>query len=195
MNRPTLILIMGPSGVGKGALLTELKKNYPHIHFAKSATTRLQRPGEHKDQYHFFTEQQFNQLINNGKMLEWGRTHGGSNYGTMVDEIIPHLDSDKTVVSEIDINGYETLKKNILFKGKNAKYRLHSIFIQPESIDQLIKHIVKRAPMSDAQVTRRMESAQKEIAYAPKCDTIIINREEKLVETVEKIVRVIVTFL
>src|SRR5436189_6389436 len=93
-----LVLIIGPSGVGKSVILKELKKRHPDLHFPRSATTRARREGESADLYHFVSEEEFDALLKAGKMLEWAQVHGGARYGTLVEEIIPMIERGKTVV-------------------------------------------------------------------------------------------------
>ncbi|HVW67200.1 MAG TPA: hypothetical protein VHA78_05755 [Candidatus Peribacteraceae bacterium] len=190
LTQGKLVLIIGPSGVGKSVILKRLRKLHPEFHFPRSATTRPRRPGEGDDLYHFVTKQQMDDLIAHDKVLEWAIVHGGERYATMVDEIIPFIKGGKTVVREVDVQGFVSIQSNPLFHGENA-YALQSIFILPESTQQLIKHITKRAPMSDDEMKRRLQSMDKELQYADHCTAKVINREGKIddtIRTVEKLI-------
>ena len=88
MPKGKLILIIGPSGVGKSVILNTLRERNPELHFPKSATTRQQRQGEGNDLYHFVTDEEFDQMQKDGKILEWAVVHGGARYGTLIEEII-----------------------------------------------------------------------------------------------------------
>ena len=157
-----LVLIIGPSGVGKSVILKRLRESHSELHFPKSATTRARREGESLDLYHFVSEQEFDKLLTEKKFLEWAIVHGGERYGTLIDEIMPAIDAGKTLVREVDVQGFVSIQNNPLFQGENA-YHLESIFIMPESSEQLINHIRKRAPMSQEEMKRRLQSMEKEI--------------------------------
>src|SRR3989338_7156313 len=126
-----LVLIMGPSGVGKSVILKKLRALHPEFHFPKSATTRPKREAEGSELYHFLNDEEFDALIANKKVLEFARVHGGGRYGTLVDEIIPAIKQGKTVIREVDVQGFQSIQKNPLFSGKEAPYKLQSIFILP----------------------------------------------------------------
>jgi guanylate kinase len=185
-----LVLIIGPSGVGKSVILKRLRERHPEFHFPKSATTRAQRPGESKDLYHFVTKEEMDRLIAENKVLEWAIVHGGERYATLVDEIVPHIERGETVVREVDVQGFVSIQSNPLFHGDSA-YTLQSIFILPESTEQLIAHITKRAPMSEDEMERRLQSMDKELQYADHCTSKVINKEGKMNATIEEVEKLI----
>ncbi len=185
-----LVLLIGPSGVGKSVILKRIRAMHPEFHIPRSATTRARREGESADLYHFVTDVEFDQLVQDEKVLEWAIVHGGARYGTLLDEIIPFIDTGKTVVREVDVQGFVSIKDNPIFK--DGKHRLQSIFILPESQMQLIDHITKRSPISEDELARRIESMEKELAYAKHCSASVVNREGKLKETIEEVERLIV---
>lgn len=186
-----LVLIMGPSGVGKSVILLELRKRRPDLVFPKSATTRPQREHENQDLYHFVSESAFDRLIAEHKLLEWAQVHQGARYGTLIEEILPPIEAGKIVVREVDVQGFESIRHHSLFSGDHPQYTLQSIFILPESQDILIERIKKRAPMSDTELEKRMESMRKELAYAQLCDVQVMNKEGKLTEAIEQTERAI----
>ncbi len=185
-----LTLIIGPSGVGKSVILKRLRATHPEFHFPRSATTRARRQGESGDLYHFVTNEEFDRLLHEKKFLEWAIVHGGERYATMVDEIIPPIEEGRIVVREVDVQGFVSIGSNPHFTGENAD-RLQSIFILPESKEQLIKHITKRAPMNDEELTRRLQSMEKELQYANHCSATVINREGKMEETINQVEKLI----
>ena len=188
-SKGKLVLIIGPSGVGKSVILKALRERHPEFHFPRSATTRLRREGEGDDLYHFVSEAEFDQLKANGKFLEWALIHSGPRYATMVDEITPFIEYGKTVIREVDVQGFDNIRRHKLFLGPKPLYPLQSIFILPESKDQLIDHIKTRAPIAPEELQRRIASMEKEMTYAELCDVQIKNREgdlEKAIEEVEK---------
>lgn len=188
-----LVLLIGPSGVGKSVILKKLRQKYPDLVFPKSATTRERREGEGDDLYHFVSDDEFDALENNNQLLEWAVVHGGARYGTMVSEIIPPIKAGKLVVREVDVQGYDSIRSHQHFRGENAEYTLQSIFILPENKAQLIKHITDRAPISEPELNRRIASMEKELSYAEECDHQIINKEGELDQTIEEVEQVLFT--
>ena len=186
-----LVLLIGPSGVGKSVILQELKKRHPEFHFPRSATTRQQREGEGEETYHFLTDTEFDKAIEDDKFLEYQTVHATARYGTLLREILPPIDAGSVVIRELEVQGFETLRHDPRFSGPAARYPLQSIFILPESKQQLINHIHKRAPMSDAELKHRMESMEKELAFAPLCDGTVVSREGGIEQVVEEVERVI----
>jgi guanylate kinase len=186
-----LVLIIGPSGVGKSVILQRLRAAHPEIRFPRSATTRARRPGEGDDLYRFVSDAEFDDLLGKDQLLEWAVVHGGARYGTLVDEIIPFIEKGQTVLREVDVQGFESIRMSPLFAGDAAPYRLQSIFILPESKEQLIAHITKRAPIAKEELDRRIASMEKELARAELCDVRVTNREGKIDETLAEVERVI----
>ena len=182
-----LVLLIGPSGVGKSVILQHLKDQYPDLHFPKSATTRERREGEGSDLYHFVTEEDFDHLQEQGKILESAVVHGVGRYATLTDEIIPYIDQGRIVVREVDVQGFESIKNHKYFRGTDAPYLLESIFILPESKAQLIKHITERAPITDEELQRRIASMEIELEHASDCDHQIVNVEGKLDTTIKQV--------
>ncbi len=186
-----LVLIIGPSGVGKSVILKRLRAEHPDFHFPKSATTRARRDGESMDLYHFVTEEQFADMEKRGQFLETAVVHGVGHYGTMVEEIVPLIQEGKTVVREVDVQGFQSISKNPLFLGEDAPYRLQSIFILPENTEQLVRRIQKRAPISDDELKRRIASMDKELAFADGCTHKVINVDGQLEKTITDVEQLI----
>jgi guanylate kinase len=185
------VLLMGPSGVGKSVILKELRRKHPEFVFPKSATTRERRKGEGDDLYHFVSDVAFDVLVAEGKVLEWAVVHGGARYGTLVEEILPPIQSGKTVVREVDVQGFDSIRTHHHFRNPEAPYRLQSIFIMPENRAQLIARITKRAPISAEELERRIASMDRELTYARLCDAEVVNRDGKIAETIGEVERVI----
>lgn len=186
-----LILIIGPSGVGKSVVLRALKFRHPEIVFPRSATTRARRPGEGTDLYHFLSNAQFDALVKNVKVLEWAVVHDGARYGTLLAEIVPPISEGKTVIREVDVQGFHSIREHALFSGPSARFPLVSVFILPESRDQLIERIRRRAPIAEEELKRRITSMDRELADASLCTAQVVNREGKLEETIREVERVI----
>jgi guanylate kinase len=186
-----LVLIIGPSGVGKSVILKELRTRHPEYHFPRSATTRQKRAGEGDDLYRFISDAEFDDLLAQKKILEWAVVHAGSRYGTLADEIIPQIEKGVTVIREVDVQGFLSIQNHPLFAGTKPKYEMLSIFILPESKEQLIDHIQKRAPMEQEELSRRLVSMEKELAYAEHCSASVVNKEGKLDETLKNVEKLI----
>lgn len=187
MAKGKLVLIIGPSGVGKSVILKELRSKNPQWHFPRSATTRPRRKGEGDDLYQFVSDDEFDQLISDGQILESAVVHEGARYGTLVEEIIPFIKQGKIVVREVDVQGFDAIRNHQLFSGDSAEYSLQSIFIMPENVDQLISRIKKRAPIDDEELERRVASVEEEMKYAELCDRQIVNVEGELEEAIKKV--------
>lgn len=190
MQSGKLVLLIGPSGVGKSVILTSLRERHPDFVFPRSATTRQKRPGEGQELYHFVSDGDFTAWQSEGKFLETAQVHKGARYGTLISEIVPFIEQGKTVVREVDVQGFESIRKNDLFR-ENGKYRLQTIFILPESEQQLIGQIQKRAPMEKEELDRRLKSMRSEMGVAKDTDIQIRNPEGKLEETIEAVERAI----
>ena len=104
-----------------------------------------------------------------------------------MDEIIKPIDQGKIVVREVDVQGFESIKNDPRFVGDHAAYQLQSIFILPESREQLIMHITNRAPIDEEELKRRIRSMDDELSYADQCTVSIKNREGKLDETIQEV--------
>lgn len=185
-----LVLLIGPSGVGKSAILRKIRKDHPEFRYPRSATTRARRQGEGDDLYHFVTDAEFQDLLTQGKFLEYAIVHGNDHYGTMVDEIIPAIKEGKIVVREVDVQGFVSIQNNPNFLPE-SKHRMQSIFIMPENREQLVERIRNRAPVSEEELQRRLHSMDKELAYASHCTDVVTNPEGKLEETVAKVEKLI----
>jgi guanylate kinase len=172
-------------------LLKKLRTRNPDFHFPRSATTRAKREGEGDDLYRFVTDAEFDALLKEGKVLEWAIVHGGARYGTLLEEIVPAIEQGKTVIREVDVQGFESIRAHSLFAAGTAKFPLQSIFILPESREQLISHITKRAPIAGEELNRRIASMEKEMGFADLCDAKIVNKEGKLPVTLTELQRVI----
>jgi guanylate kinase len=193
-----LVLLIGPSGVGKSVILKKLRSMHPEWHFPRSATTRSQRHGEGDTLYRFVSDTAFDQLITDHQMLEWAVVHGGppgqndsvrtaARYGTLVEEIIPFINKEIIVVREVDVQGFDSIRSHPLFHGDDAPHQLQSLFILPENKNQLIERIKNRSPISRDELIRRIASMEKELSYAEKCDDQVMNTEGRLSETVTAI--------
>lgn len=166
MNR-NLIVITGPSGVGKGSLVRKLLATKPNYSLSISATTRSKRPGEEDGRdYFFISEKEFNQLIQNDGFLEWAE-FSGSKYGTLKSQVNEHLSAGKRTILEIELAGARQIKRS----APDAAF----IFIAPPSLQVLRQRLVDRGTESDAEISRRIQIAEEELAGMSEFDFILIN--------------------
>lgn len=192
MQQGKLVLIIGPSGVGKSVILKTLRDRHPELVFPRSATTRPRRPGEGDELYRFVSEEEFSLWLSEGKFLETAQVHHGGRYGTLLEEIIPPIEQGKIVVREVDVQGFESIRKTPSF-GKNGLWKLQTIFILPENEEQLITHIQGRAPMPEEELRRRLASMRKELKAASHTNAQVINKEGGLEEAVREVEELVIS--
>ncbi|MBD2202832.1 guanylate kinase [Calothrix sp. FACHB-1219] len=162
-----LIVLTGPSGVGKGTLLRALLQRHPELYYSVSMTTRSPRPGEiNGKHYYFVSRAKFEQLVAQREFLEWAE-FAGNYYGTPREAVLNQVGSGKLVVLEIELEGARQIRTSFS--------SAHSIFILPPSFDELEKRIRDRAQDSEAAIARRLQRAQEEIKAADEFDIKIVN--------------------
>ena len=182
MNEGLLVVISAPSGGGKGTILKELFAKDDNLVLSVSATTRSPRPGEeHGKQYYLLQKEEFEELISQGKMLEYAQ-YVGNYYGTPREPVEQWMAQGKDVVLEIEVQGGAQIKK--LMPG------CVSIFILPPSMEVLEKRLRDRGTEEDATVRKRLEKAREEIPHAKDYDYVVFNdRLEDAVEDLRAILR------
>jgi guanylate kinase len=179
-----LIVISGPSGAGKTTIAKQLFERCPQLVPSVSATTRPPRRGEHDGvDYHFLSPAEFERKRQAGEFLECFEVFGrGYWYGTLKSEVAPRLAEGKWVVLEIDVQG--TLA--VLEQYPDAT----TIFVQPESLEELERRLRGRKTESEEAIQRRLEVARRELAYADRYQYRIINRSiDRAVDEIEKILK------
>lgn len=165
-----LIVIAGPSAVGKGTLATFIIENYPGYYLSVSATTRDPRDGEVDGvSYFFLSEAQFRQRVDAGQMLEWATVHGKHSYGTPRAAVEEFLAIGKHVLLEIDVQGALQVRK--AFPGAIL------VFVKPPSFDELRKRLDKRGTESEREKQIRLETARVELDQAELFDYLVTNDE------------------
>lgn len=181
-----LYLILGPSGSGKGTVLSLLKQRHPEFVFPVSCTTRVKRPTEVEGEvYHFISKEEFKRRIEAGEFLEWAVVHQDNYYGTMKAPIMEALAAGKTVVREVDVQGVRSIRA--LMPGDQCV----SIFLTVPDWETLKGRILQRAVMSEEELARRHESFLKEKEWERECDHVIQSVEhqiEPMVFAVEAII-------
>lgn len=162
-----LIVLTGPSGVGKGTLMRSLLQRHPELYYSVSATTRSPRPGEVEGKhYHFIDRSKFEQLVARGEFLEWAE-FAGNYYGTPKQAVINQINSGKSVVLEIELDGARQIR--------NSFEDAYSIFILPPNLTELEKRIRGRGQDPEDAIARRLHRAQEEINAADEFNLKIVN--------------------
>ena len=187
MNNPKgiIIAVSAPSGTGKTTIVKKILDEYPDLIFSVSATTRQKRDYEVEGvDYFFITEDEFKKKIDNGEFVEWEKFYDYY-YGTYKSFIEKNIESGKSVILEIDVNGALSLKKiypeSIL------------IFIYPPSFEELKNRLKNRNTEDETDYKKRIERAKMELSLKPKFDYLIENKdlEKALSETKSLISKII----
>lgn len=165
------VVVCGPSGVGKGTLLTRLLGEYPDdFGFSVSHTTRAPRVGEQdRVHYHFCSKEDMEAMIARGEFIEHARVHSNL-YGTSVAAVRAVSEAGKACLLDIDVQGAESVKKTDLC----ARF----LFVAPPSMEDLEKRLRGRGTETEEKVQLRMRNARGEMAYLDKpgfFDTVIVN--------------------
>jgi guanylate kinase len=165
-----LIVIAGPTAVGKGTVVRHILENSKDVELSISATTRKPRPGEVDGVHYFFlSEEAFDREIASNQMLEYAVVHGENKYGTPRAAVLKALAAGRNVILEIDIQGARQVKLNMP--------EALTIFIAPPSWDELVRRLAKRGTESASEQGKRLETARVELSAAEEFDAVIVNED------------------
>jgi len=182
-RHPLLVVISGPSGVGKDSVLARLKARGKGYHFAVTATTRFPRAGEADGcHYHFLTRQRFEEMVAAGELLENAVVYD-ERYGVPKAEVREALARGQDVVMRTDIQGVATIK--------GAVPQAVTIFLAPASVAELEERLRLRGGDSEEQLRLRLTTARREMDAACHFDHVVVNAEGKLEEAVVQVERII----
>lgn len=172
-RRGRLVVLAGPSGVGKSSVVHELRALYPDLWFSVSATTRAQRPGERDGvDYRFVSADEFDHMIKNDELLEWAEIHGGMHRsGTPREPIEQRLTAGLPALVEVDLAGARNLRK--------AMPEAFLVFLSPPSWDALVERLVGRGTEPPEVVARRLRTAREELAAQSEFDAVVVNTDLK----------------
>lgn len=176
-----LVVVTGPSGVGKGTIVKLLLEKHSDIFLSISATTRLPRQGEidGKD-YYFLSRLQFEKMINNNNLLEWAE-YAGNYYGTPKQPVLEQISNGKIVLLEIEVLGANQVKQSFPSATR--------LFILPPSIDILEARLRGRGTDTEDVILKRLNKAKEELAVSHEFDYQIINDNLSIaMEQIEKII-------
>lgn len=167
MKKGFLLVISGPSGVGKGTVLHDLMNTQSNLVYSVSATTRKKRDGEIEGVSYFYkTHEEFEDMISRGDFLEYAHVHNNY-YGTPREFVENKINEGKIVILEIDVQGALNVKKNT----DNGVF----IFLAPPSLQELKRRIVGRGTETDEDINIRMSNAKKELDHIKDYDYLVVN--------------------
>lgn len=167
-GRSRLVVLAGPTAVGKGTVAARIASEHPDIHLSVSATTRTPRPGEvDGEHYYFVDDAEFDRLVRDGELLEYATVHNRSRYGTPRAPIEKALADGRTVLLEIDLQGARQVR--------SAEPSATLVFLLPPSWDELVHRLVGRGTEDSEERTRRLRTAKVELAAQPEFDFRVVN--------------------
>lgn len=171
IRRGRLVVLAGPSGVGKSSVVHELRRLYPDLWFSVSATTREQRPGERDGvDYRFVSPDEFDKMIENDDLLEWAEIHRGTHRsGTPRGPIEERLAAGLPALVEVDLQGARNLRRTMP--------EAMLVFISPPSWEALVERLVGRGTESPEVVERRLRTAREELAAQDEFDEVVVNTD------------------
>ena len=165
-----LVVLAGPTAVGKGTVSAYIREHHPEVQLSVSATTRKPRPGEIDGvHYYFVSDAGFDRMIADHELLEWAVVHNSYRYGTPRTPIEAALSEGKRVLLEIDLQGARQVRK--------AMPDALLIFLLPPSWEELVRRLTGRGTESSEEQQRRLETAKVELAAQDEFDAKVVNRE------------------
>jgi guanylate kinase len=176
-----VIVITGPSGVGKGTLIRGLLERLPQLELSVSATTRPPRPGEvDGEAYHFLSPEEFAARVAAGDFIEHAE-YSGNRYGTLRSELQRRLDQGRPVVLEIEVQGARQVRE--------ALPDAIAVFIAPPSLEALRTRLVGRGTDTPEQVQARLRTAERELEAQDEFPHVVVN--DRLQEATEELAGVV----
>ncbi|MET3943810.1 guanylate kinase [Corynebacterium ureicelerivorans] len=167
--RGRLVVLAGPSAVGKSTVVSRLRETVPNLYFSVSMTTRAPRPGEvdGKD-YFFVTPEAFQGRIDRGEMLEWADIHGGlQRSGTPAGPVQEAMGVGRPVLVEVDLVGARNIKR--------LMPEARTVFLAPPSWDVLVQRLTGRGTETPEVIERRLTTAREELDAQGEFDVVVVN--------------------
>jgi guanylate kinase len=182
-SKPLLIVLSGPSGAGKDAILSRMKKSAYPLEFITTVTTRPRRAREKNNvDYHFISAESFQKMVKNNELVEWANVYGNW-YGVPKKPLKRALDKGKDTIVKIDIQGASTIKKII----PQAVF----IFLMPPSRGELERRLTQRQTESPFDLSLRLKTAEEEMKKLPLFDYVVVNRQDEIDLVVREIEAII----
>jgi guanylate kinase len=169
-RRSRLVVLAGPTAVGKGTVAADVRRNHPEVWISVSATTRAPRPGEQDGvHYWFVSDGQFDTMVERGDLLEWAVVHQAARYGTPRQPVEQVLAEGRSALLEIDLQGARQVRDSM----SEALF----VFLKPPSWDELVRRLVGRGTETEEERERRLVTAREELAAEAEFDVAIVNHE------------------
>ena len=169
-GRSRLIVLAGPTAVGKGTVAADVRRHHPEVWISVSATTRAPRPGEQDGVHYWFVDDdQFDAMVERGDLLEWAVVHQAARYGTPRQPVEEILAEGRPAMLEIDLQGARQVRESM----SEALF----VFLKPPSWDELVRRLVGRGTETPEERERRLVTARAELAAEEEFDVSIVNHE------------------
>lgn len=163
-----LTVLSGPTAVGKGTIMAEMRRRAPDVWISVSATTRPPRAGEVDGvHYYFLTAERFTELAETGRMLEWAVVHGRHRYGTLREPVERELAAGRPVFLELDLQGARQVREAM----PDAQF----VFLAPPSWEELVRRLTHRGTEGPEERERRLATARRELAAVDEFDHVVVN--------------------
>lgn len=182
IQKGILLVLSGPSGVGKGTICKALLKNKKDLVYSVSATTRKPRPGEiNGKDYFFFSQEEFKRAIKNDDFLEWAKVYDNY-YGTPKEYVDDIVNQGKDCILEIDVQGAMQVKE----KKPDAVF----IFVVPPSGEELLRRINCRGTENEKEIHKRMSQVKEEMALISNYNYMVVN--DDVILAMEKVKAILI---
>lgn len=169
-SRARLVVLAGPTAVGKGTVSAHIREHHPDVLLSVSATTRAPRPGEVDGvHYYFVDDAEFDRMVREREMLEYAVVHNSYRYGTPRPPVEAALDEGRSVLLEIDLQGARQVR--------TAMPEAVLVFLLPPTWDELVRRLIGRGTEEAAEQQRRLETAKVELAAQDEFDVKVVNRD------------------
>ena len=169
-SRSRLVVLAGPTAVGKGTVAASVRAHHPEVWISVSATTRAPRPGEVDGVHYWFaSDDEFDRMVAGGELLEWAVVHGAARYGTPRGPVEEALAAGRPALLEIDLQGARQVRDTM----PEALF----VFLKPPSWDELVRRLTGRGTETADEQARRLETARGEMAAESEFDVTIVNHE------------------
>ena len=169
-GRSRLVVLAGPTAVGKGTVAASVRAHHPEVWISVSATTRAPRPGEVDGvHYWFVSDAEFDRMVAGGELLEWAVVHRAARYGTPRGPVEQTLATGRPALLEIDLQGARQVRDSM----PEALF----VFLKPPSWEELVRRLTGRGTETADDQARRLETAREELAAEAEFDVTIVNHE------------------
>jgi guanylate kinase len=179
---PLLLVLTGPSGVGKDVTLQRMEERGVPMHYVVTVTTRKQRPGEIDGKHYFFVSQEeYNRMLENEELLEHAEVYGNC-YGIPKSQVVAYLRNGEDVIMKPDVQGAAHVRE--------IEPEAVSIFLAPPSMEELVRRLYYRKTEDPQELQRRLDVAAEEMQQLTLFDYVVVNHSNRLDDTVDKIVAI-----